>query len=211
MALLGAIYCLLMLTSCSKAYYGAMEKVGIHKRDILVERVEESRDAQAEAQAEFKSALEEFQSVVQLKESNLEKAYGKFKAEYEDCEDAAAEVSERIEAVEDVAQALFSEWRKELKLYQNQDMRRSSQRQLTETKNRYNQMLRSMHQAEQSMEPVLLTFRDNVLFLKHNLNAQAIGSLQAEFSQLERRIGGLIKEMNLAIASSDRFIAELKR
>ena len=29
----------LMLASCSSAYYSAMEKVGIHKRDIMVDRV----------------------------------------------------------------------------------------------------------------------------------------------------------------------------
>ena len=50
---LGAV----LLTGCQSAYYGAMEKVGIHKRDILVDRVDDAREAQGDAQQEFKSAL----------------------------------------------------------------------------------------------------------------------------------------------------------
>lgn len=72
-------------------------------------------------------------------------------------------------------------------------------------------MLASMHQAEKSMAPVLRIFQNNVLFLKHNLNAQAIGALQSEFSTLQGRIDGLIKKMRAAIESSDKFIADFKQ
>lgn len=196
---------------CSKAYYGAMEKVGIHKRDILVDRVENARDAQSDAQEQFKSALEQFDAVIKIENTDLKRAYNKLNAEYEDSEKAAKEVSERIEKVESVADALFEEWNEELKLYKSADLRRSSQRKLQKTKSRYREMLASMHRAEKSMTPVLRTFRDNVLFLKHNLNAQAIGSLRSEFSTLKGEIDGLIKNMNEAIKTSNQFIADIKQ
>ena len=199
------------LTGCSKAYYGAMEKVGIHKRDILVDRVEGARDAQSEAQEQFKSALEQFGAVIKIENTDLKKAYDKLNAEYEDSEKAAAKVSERIDKVESVADALFEEWEEELKLYKSADLRRSSKQKLHNTKTRYREMLASMHRAEKSMTPVLRTFRDNVLFLKHNLNAQAIGSLRAEFSNLKGEIDGLIKNMNEAIKTSNKFIADIKQ
>lgn len=196
---------------CSKAYYGAMEKVGIHKRDILVDRVEGARDAQSEAQEQFKSALEQFGTVVHIKSSNLKKAYEKLNAEYEDSEKAAKKVSERIDKVESVSDALFEEWEEELKLYKSADLRKSSKQKLQDTKTRYREMLSSMHRAEKSMGPVLLSFRDNVLFLKHNLNAQAIGSLRSEFSTLKGKIDGLIQNMNEAIKTSNKFIADIKQ
>ena len=196
---------------CSTAYYGAMEKVGIHKRDILVDRVEDARDAQSEAQEQFKSALEQFGAVIKIENTDLKKAYDKLNTEYEDSEKAAKKVSERIDKVESVADALFEEWEDELKLYKNADLRRSSKQKLQNTKTRYREMLASMHRAEKSMTPVLRTFRDNVLFLKHNLNAQAIGSLRAEFSTLKGEIDGLIKNMNEAIKTSNKFIADIKQ
>ena len=201
---------LFVVSGCSSTYYGAMEKVGIHKRDIMVDRVEDARDSQAEAQEQFKSALEQFDSVVKLKDTDLKKAYDNLSREYEDSEDAARLVSNRIDKVEDVAEDLFDEWSEELELYQNRELRNTSKAQLRKTKSRYNEMLRTMRTAEASMTPVLKIFRDNVLFLKHNLNAQAIGSLQGEFSQLEGEINNLIKKMNTAIESSNKFIADIK-
>ena len=201
----------IFLGACSQAYYGAMEKVGIHKRDILVDRVEDARDAQSEAQKQFASALEQFSAVVHIENSDLKNAYEKLNAEYQDSEDAAKKVSERIDKVESVADALFEEWSEELKLYKSAELLKASQKKLRDTKVHYREMLASMRRAEKSMEPVLRSFRDNVLFLKHNLNAQAIGSLRSEFSALKGEIDGLIKHMNEAIETSNKFIADIKQ
>jgi septation ring formation regulator EzrA len=209
--LLVALATLFYSIGCSKVYYGAMEKVGIHKRDILVDRVENARDAQSEAQEQFKDALEQFGSVIKIESTDLKEAYEKLNAEYEDSEKAAKNVSERIEKVESVAEDLFTEWEEELKLYKNAAMRRSSAQKLKDTRQRYQKMLDSMRKAEKSMTPVLSTFQDNVLFLKHNLNAQAIGSLRSEFSSLKGEIESLIKNMNDAISTSNKFIKELKQ
>lgn len=204
-------FLLVFFSGCSKTYYSAMEKVGIHKRDIMVDRVEDARDSQAEAQDQFKSALEQFDSVVKLKETNLKKAYDRLNTEYEDSEAAALEVSDRIAKVESVAEDLFDEWEQELTEYQSSELRRSSQKKLRATQRRYKEMLTTMHRAEASMEPVLKIFKDNVLFLKHNLNAQAIGSLQSEFANLKGEIEILIREMNAAIKSSNSFIADINK
>ena len=60
------------------------------------------------------------------------------------------------------------------------------------------------------MQPVLTALNDNVLYLKHNLNASAIGALQGEFDKIKRDIELLIKEMNGAIAQSSEFIDTIK-
>lgn len=206
-------YCALLivvLSACSSTYYGAMEKVGVHKRDILVDRVEAGRDSQAKAQQQFKSALAQFDSIVKLEETDLKKAYDKLEKEYEKSVKAADDVSKRIGKIESVAKALFKEWAVELRDYQNKDYRRSSEKQLRDTKANYEKMLATMKTAEKSMEPVLQIFHDNVLFLKHNLNAQVIGSLKEEFSSLELQIGNLVESMNTAIDSSNEFIAKIK-
>jgi len=147
--------CFLTVTACSKAYYGAMEKVGVHKRDILVDRVENARDAQADAQVQFKDALEQFGSVVKIETTDLKDAYEKLNSEYEKSDEAAKEVSSRIKKVESVADDLFAEWEKELGLYKNKALQDASARKLIDTQTRYKEMLASMHRAEKSMDPVL--------------------------------------------------------
>ncbi|MEC9482410.1 MAG: DUF2959 domain-containing protein [Halomonas sp.] len=197
------------IAGCQSAYYGALEKVGIHKRDVLVDRVEEGRDAQQAAQEQFASALEQFRAVVRVPESELSLTYDRLNAEYEDSEAAAERVRARIEGIEDVAEALFEEWEDELALYQSDEYRRLSERQLRDTRARYAEMIAAMHAAAESMQPVLLAMRDNVLFLKHNLNARAIGALRGEVEGLERDVAALRARMQAAIARSDAFIAEL--
>jgi DNA-binding ferritin-like protein len=201
---------LILLTGCSGIYYGTMEKAGYHKRDILVDRVEATRDAQDEAQEQFQSALDQFASVIKLQESGLKQAYERLNDEFESCESAAEEVTERIDKVASVAEALFEEWQEELDLYQNQKLKTSSQNKLRQTKKRYEQMLKAMRQAETAMQPVLDNLRDNVLFLKHNLNAQAIGSLRGEFANLKADIATLIKRMRQSIKRSDDFIRDMQ-
>ena len=199
-----------LLTGCASTYYNALDKAGIHKRDILVSRVENARDSQEDAQEEFKDALEQFGSVVALQNTDLKQAYDKLSAEYEDSEDAASVVTDRINSIESVANELFKEWEAEIDQYTNADFKRTSTAQLRDTRTRYADMMATMRRSEQSMQPVLSTFRDNVLFLKHNLNAQAIGSLRGEFASLEKDISVLINEMNRSIAESNEFIEGLQ-
>ena len=60
------------LSSCSTVYYETMEKFGVHKRDILVERVEEARDSQEAAKVQFTSALEQFSSLLNFNGGDLQ-------------------------------------------------------------------------------------------------------------------------------------------
>ncbi len=202
---------LLLMCACSSMYYNTMEKFGYPKRDILVDRVEAAADAQASAQEQFQSALDQFTSVVQVENTELKQAYEKLNDAYENSRQSAQRVSSRIDSVESVADALFDEWEDELDRYQSPELKRISARRLEETRVQYRKMLSSMRRAEKSMQPVLEKFEDNVLFLKHNLNAQAIGSLKTEFSGLKGDIADLIDQMNTSIETSNAFISSLQQ
>jgi hypothetical protein len=188
-----------------------MEKVGVHKRDILVDRVEAARDSQAEAKEEFASALERFASVVNFDGGELQVAYERLNASYEDCEDQAATVADRIDKVEDVAGALFVEWENELSMYSNARMRDQSASQLRDTKREYAKMVTAMRKAEKTMYPVLDVLRDQVLFLKHNLNARAIASIKTELATVKRDVAALVKQMESSITEANQFISQMQK
>jgi hypothetical protein len=198
------------LPACRSTYYSTWEKLGKHKRDLLVDRVEEGRDDQEKAKQQFRTALEKFSDVVKLQDTNLKNKYDTLKSELDRCESRASAVSERIDSIEQVSADLFEEWKNELKQYSSDELRRASERQLDQTRARYDELIAAMKKAEQKMQPVLTAFRDHVLFLKHNLNAQAIASLQGELTELEDDTAELIREMEAAIAEADRFITEMK-
>jgi hypothetical protein len=208
--LLGGMLLLLSLGGCSKTYYSAMEKMGVHKRDIMIDRVGEARDAQLEAKEQFQSALEEFTRVVTVKDGDLEKQYRKLDTQYTVSKEKADTVRKRIASVESVSGALFDEWEKELQQYSSDALRRDSARKLKATKEQYRQLIGAMKRAEAKIKPVLSVFGDQVLYLKHNLNARAIAALQGELVDLESNVGQLIREMELSIREADQFISGLQ-
>ena len=200
----------LVLSGCSGVYYDAMEKVGIPKRKILVDRVEAARGAQQEAKQQFTSALEQFLAVTKVPPTELQATYERLNDEFKRSEARAKEVRSRIDAIDNVARALFEEWNLELTQYTNPTLRAQSERQLAATKQRYAGLMRLMEQAAAGMNPVLNAFRDQVLFLKHNLNAQAIAALGGTTRDLQQDISRLVADMEKSIKEADSFIASMQ-
>lgn len=198
------------LGGCATTYYKTMEVFGKEKRDILASRVQSVRDGQDDAKKQFQSTLDRFSALVNADGGDLRKAYDRAKSDLETSDSKAQKVRDRIASVESVGGDLFKEWEAELKQYSSAEMRSKSEQQLRETRVRYDEMLSAMKRAEGKMEPVLGAFRDNVLALKHSLNAQAVASMRGTVTDLEREIASLIAEMERSMAEADRFVQGLK-
>lgn len=201
----------LVLGACQSAYYEAAETVGRHKRDILVDRVEAARDSQEEAEEQFQSAQEQLLTLIEFDGGDLADVYEDLSDEYEASVDAAEDVTARIDLIEHVAQALFDEWEDEIEEFSNATFKADSKRKLRETQRRYEGLIKAMRKSEQRMEPVLVALKDNVLYLKHNLNARAVAALKVEFGKIDKDIDLLIQDMRKSIATSNEFIESLQQ
>ncbi len=209
-ARLGAVLlALLLLGGCASVQYAAYEKVGVHKRDILVDRVEKARDVQDQAKEQFVSTYERFKNLVGAPDSELETSYKKLKSDLERAEATAGEIDDHLRAVNNVANDLFAEWRSELGQYSNPELRASSERKLEFTQQRYAKLKNSMDTARARIDPVLHVLQDHTLFLKHNLNAKALSALRGEVVSIEGRVDDLVRQMETAIRNADSFIREM--
>jgi hypothetical protein len=194
------------MLGCQSAYYSAMEKVGVHKRDIMLDRVESAQTAQQDAQQQFKSALDQLSQLINYDGGDLAAQYELVNDQYEASQASAEEVTARISAIENVADALFAEWNDEIQQYSSANLKQQSQQKMRKTQRNYQSLIKSMHRAKDRMAPVLSALKDNSLYLKHNLNAQAIGALQGEYKTIKRDVETLVAEMSKAIAQSQQFI-----
>ena len=197
------------LASCKSAYYATMEKFGVHKRDLLVDEVEAGRAEQAEAQEQFRSTYERFRHVAGYQGDEIDDIYDDLRDELDRCEDDAAAVTARIAEIEEVARDLFLEWSDEIEEMSSDSLREASTDMLVETRKRYAALIGAMRAAEARMEPVLVAFRDHVLFLKHNLNARAIAKLSDVVLELEGDVDALIEDMERAIREADDFLRSM--
>ena len=191
-------------------YYNAWEKMGYAKRDRLVDNVKAARQEQIDAKKQFATALDQFKSVVNYQGGDLEAMYNKLNKEYTRCESSADAVKSKIASVKNVGTALFDEWKGEIAQMKDDPTLKSKNQELYDkTMLSYNQLVGRMDIAAATMDPVLARFKNRVLFIKGNLNAQAIASLKGTEVELGGDIDKLIKEMNDSIAEADKFIANI--
>jgi len=202
-ALLGSAY---FITEDGNASIDWMWK---EPRDLLVDRVEAARDGQQDAAEQFRDALTEFKSVVDVPESDLERHYNKLNAAHKRSRAAADSISKRIDRVVSASNRLLDEWRSELDDYNDPGLRRIAEQQFDQTREQATQLIASMRQIEDRMQPVLASFQDQVLYLKHNLNLSAIAALEGEATVIESNVDILIADMNRSIKEADAFIENM--
>lgn len=211
------ILSIIFLSSCAnpitkavnKAKYSAWESVGYEKRDLFKREVSNVKDDQEDTQEAFKDALEQLKEVYAFDGGNLEREYKKLNSAYEEAAEESQGVHKRIEKVDQVANDLFEEWNDEIDEIKTSDYRKKSSKQLAQTKERYSDLRKKLLRSEAKIEPVLNRLHDQVLFLKHNLNAQAIAGLKVEGGKIESEISKLMKEMESSNKEAEEFIKTL--
>ena len=201
---------LLALTGCASVQYSALEKVGIHKRDILVDRVEDARDSQTETREELVSAYEELSSLIDYDGGELEKKYERLSKQVERSRDSTEELDEHLADIDRVSEDLFDEWKSELELYSSAALRADQEKKLALARKQFAMMRKRMQTARDRVDPVMAVLSDNVLFLKHSLNAQALAALRGQASVLEGQVDVLIRDMQIAIEEADAFISRMR-
>ena len=139
--------------------------------------------------------MEAFWAVVAVDGGELEATYDRLSRVYKRAEDQANETRSHGTSVKRVSRDLFNEWESELSDYSDAGLRRAAERQLSETRQRYDVLADTMDAATASMDPFLTVFNDRVLYLKHNLNARFIAALDGEPADLESDVARLIAEM----------------
>ncbi|HEU0119878.1 MAG TPA: DUF2959 family protein [Bryobacteraceae bacterium] len=197
------------LVSCTQLYYKAQEKIGNEKRDILVDRIKKGRSEQEKAKEQYKTTLEAFQAATGFQGGQTEEVYKKLKKEYDEAAEKTKKVSDRITSIEQVSGDMFSEWEKELAGMKNAELRAKSNTLLRATRKRYSDLIRKMKAVESKAKPVLKAFEDQVLYIKHNLNAEAITSLKNNVGKMDAEVQLLLRDIEVSTREADAFIASL--
>ncbi|NOT12311.1 MAG: DUF2959 domain-containing protein [Methylococcaceae bacterium] len=189
------------------AYFNARESIGDHKRSIVVHQVEQACTSLQETRDEFQDALKHLKTLASIDDTSMDHRYNLLNRQYLYCRAKSENVSHKIRAIENVSEALFLEWEKELNEYSSKSLRNSSKLQLKMARQNYTRLIKSMQNAENKIQPVLLAFKDQVLYLKHNLNARAIAALQHEFVVIGIDISQLIHAMEQTITEASLFVS----
>ena len=207
-----SLTCLLavsLLAGCTSSYYKAMKTFGKEKRDILVSRVKDSKKDQQQAREQIKTTMESFQELTGFQGGSLEKNYKKLNGEYEHAAESAQKLHNRIDSIDQVSSDLFKEWQGEIDGMQNKKLKQQSSGLLRQARLNEAGYIKSMRQTEAKMTPIITAFHDQVIFLKHNLNARAIGSLKGTSAKMSTDVDVLMMSLDSSMAQADSLINSL--
>ena len=198
------------LAACSTVKYEALEQVGVYKRDILVDRVEDARDSQSETREELLAAYEELNILIGEEGGELERQYKRLDRKVERSKDAIEELDDHLAAIDEVSADLFEEWEEELAQYNSAALRADQEQKLRESRRQFTSLRQRMQVARDRVDPVMAVLNDNVLYLKHSLNARALDALRGEATALEGKVDALIADMQVAIDEANAFINQMR-
>lgn len=211
------IILVLSFTSCarridkavSSAKYSAYEMIGMEKRDLFKREVGNVQEEQEDTSEAFKDALTQLKEIYNFDGGDLEKQYNKFNSSYKDAEEESNELKSRVAKVNKVASDLFEEWKSELNEIKDSSLRAKSSEKLSDTKARYRTLEKQLKSSEKKIDPVLARLKDQVLYLKHNLNAKAIAGLKSETGKIESDIEDLIRDVEKSSKEAEALIKTL--
>lgn len=215
----GLLVFLVLLSSCQNTLrkaakntiYSAYETVGIEKRDLFKRRVDSVREDQSQASESFQSVYDRLKELYAHDGGQLERQYRRLESEFESSKSRSGDVKESFAQLETVAQDLFDEWEREIQQIQTASLKSKSRQRLNQTKSQFEKFRSSLKTSIKKMDPVLAQLQDQVLYLKHNLNAKAIGTLEKEKLRIEKDVEILLKDLQKSIESADLVLRELEQ
>jgi len=208
-AAVAGLWLLFGLAGCTKTYYKTMKTFGKEKRDILVSRVKDSKKDQQQAKEQIKTTMESFQELTGFQGGSLQKKYKQLNGEYEKAADSAKKLHDRIDSIDQVSLDLFKEWQTEIDGMEDKKLKTQSAAMLRQSRLNETTYIKSMRQTEARMTPVITAFHDQVTFLKHNLNARAIGSLKGTSAKISTDVDVLLTSLDGSMGQADALIDSL--
>ncbi len=199
----------LLCTSCSTVYYNFWEFLGQEKRELLQSEMEAITSNQTDTKEDFKDTLSKIRSEYSYKEGSLESTYDDLSDDYNDLHSNAEDLSKSIDKAKNIAEDLFDEWEDEASKITNSKFRAESLRKRVITMTKFKVALKSVRKVESKMTKVLVKLNDRVLYLKHNLNAKAIGKIKIELKNIEQDIVSLIGQIDESNQQANSFINDI--
>ncbi len=197
-----------LLGSCA-AYYSVRETLGYENRELLVERVIESKNRQLAAKEQFGSMLEAFQNLTRDDGTNLVPLYERLIQEVDETDSKAGSVESSLSSIQSVSTAVFKSWNDEIAELQSPELREEGAMALEATRESYLAFTTTMRDSLHAMNPIVRVFEDHVSFLSNGLSASAVSALVESSLGIEDDIADAMVSLDASMSATDDYQAAL--
>jgi hypothetical protein len=188
----------------------AATQSGVKQPERLAKRAGDTVKAIEETKQQLERTLNLYNSIVQNKSEDTQKAYKDLGKWMEECDKKRTNVRNKVEAMEKEAHAFFAEWTQSLDGITNPDLRKRSQDRLNDTRVRYGDILTAGRDAGGKFDAFMGSLHDQFVYLGYDLNPTALASLAGDAKKLNAQAAAMFEEINKTTNLTNEYISSLR-
>ncbi len=182
-----------------------------HKRtDEHIEKIERASDEMKDLRKHLDKVFEAYHKTLREGTDKRRSSYNELVKALERCEEKTKELRKRHEEMDKQAEEYFKRWKNSVKDIKNADLEQRSEGRLETTRRRYREVSESWKGMREDYEPVLAELRDQIVYLGHDLNEDAVLSLKEDAAELEELASALFRSMEGFGSTADEYISGLE-
>ena len=189
---------------------GAQSDEGVKQVERLVKASGNTVKAIADTKVQLMKTMEVYNSLFADDADNRKKIYNNIQKEMENTEKRRGKIVEEAAKMNAEADALFKDWTNSTAAIESPDLRKRSEERLNATKASYAEIGTAAQKAGDMYGPFMKALQDQITFLGHDLNPDAVASLKPDAAKLNERADQLIRSIDDTIATSNKNIGALR-
>jgi hypothetical protein len=183
---------------------------GIKETANFVKAGGETSSAVGEAKMRVQNTLTAYNTLVTQPSKDMKGDYKKLLNAVKDMNESLGDARQRVTAMEAMGTTYFAGRAASIKGIQDEQLRAQAQQRLDESQKRYANVLNSLREAGQSLEPVRKDLGDQITYLGSDLSPSGTASLKAQAEKLNQRAGESFGRADQAIMTANSYFNSLK-
>jgi len=198
------------LAALSHALAAQAQDEGVKRVEQLVKSAGSTVQAIGDAKLQFIKTIDVYNSILAEDAKDRKKLYKKLQSEMAATQEKRAEVGRRADHMRLEAGIVFKSWADSTVGIESPDLRKRSEERLEKTKDRCAEIQSAGQSAVDVYAPVMKALQDQVTYLGHDLNAEAVASLKPDAEKVNAQAQELTKRLDEAIAVANQNINALR-
>jgi len=189
---------------------GSAQDEGVKQVEQLIKKANAGVESINDTKLQLQKTMEAYNAVLAPDVKDRRDAYKKLQKEVATTEKKRAMVSTRNGEMNVEAGRLFKNWEGSTAAIQDPELRQRSQQRLGQAKARYSEIETNGQGAARLYTPFMKALQDQVTYLGHDLNPEAVATLKPEADKLNAQAKELYSAIDKTTAAANNNISQLR-
>ena len=189
---------------------GSAQDEGVKQVEQLIKKANAGVESINDTKLQLQKTMEAYNAVLAPDVKDRRDAYKKLQKEVATTEKKRAMVSTRNGEMNVEAGRLFKNWEGSTAAIQDPALRQRSQERLAVAKKRYSEIQANGQGAASLYTPFMKALQDQVTYLGHDLNPEAVATLKPEADKLNAQAKELYSAIDKTTAAANNNISQLR-